>query len=101
MSSIVREDIDATARRVLQNARKIALAAAATKTARNERKALAVRFTRSLDLLKSKVNLKGQFDRKQLSSDTSFLAGKYMDLLRGQMGLEKIWLAMTTSTRQQ
>jgi len=98
LATIVRSDIDATARLTRKFARRIALAGFDSSLSDPGRKTLATRFRRSLELLRSKMRLKLQFDRKHLSGNTSFLAGKYMDILRRQMGLEKIWLASAAAS---
>lgn len=98
--TIVRADIDATARLTRGLAHHIVLSGLDSGMRGKSRKSLASRFTRSLRLYNSKVNLMIRFDRKHLSGNTSFLAGKYMDILRRQMGLEKIWLATATVPSQ-
>lgn len=98
--TIVRADIGATARLTRGLAHRIVLFGLDSGMRGESRKSLASQFTRSLKLHNSKVNLMIQFDRRHLSDNTSFLAGKYMDILRRQMGLEKIWLATSTVPSQ-
>lgn len=97
---IVRSDIDASARLTRGLAHRIVLSGLDSGIRGESRKSLASKFTRSLKLHNSKVNLMIRFDRKHLSGNTSFLAGKYMDILRRQIGLEKIWLATATVPSQ-
>jgi len=54
-------------------------------------------FTRNLRLLRAKAKVLQRMDLHDFSPNTYNLLSQYMNILRRQIGLEKVWLATTAS----
>ena len=62
-----------------------------------ERSIVSESFTRNLRLLRAKAKVLQRMDLHDFSPNTYNLLSQYMNILRRQIGLEKVWLATTAN----
>lgn len=105
LATIIRTDVMASEQLVRKLARRTAIAGISlmnsdsgdkiTKKRKAKRALVSEAFTRNLRLLRAKAKVLQSIDRNQLSANTYKLLARYMDILRRQIGLEKVWLVTT------
>lgn len=105
LATIIRTDVMASEQLVRKLARRTAIAGISLmnsdggdevlKKSKARRSLVSEAFTRNLRLLRAKAKVLQSIDRNQLSANTYKLLGRYMNILRRQIGLEKVWLVTT------